>query len=164
MMRLALALSLSLAVAGCASYQPVPEGYAGPVATVADSGFSESGSKGQLFVLRTVDGHDIRTSFGASAEASHGRGFALTLRVIDRQVPARPMQVKLLGSHTTAAPIQALLSQAVGSFLSVEGVVDFQPEGGRRYVVKGQLAKEQSSIWIEDADTGQAVTRRITQP
>src|SRR5215203_6117068 len=140
-MKLKLIISaLLLAVfSGCANYKPVPEGYTGPVATVSDSGFAEDGSKAQLFVLDGVDGNRIANSFGASASASHGRGFALSMSIVDRQVPAKPMKVALRASHTTAAPIHAIASQMAGTFFSVEGVVDFTPQPNGKYVVKGEL-------------------------
>ncbi|MES2840666.1 MAG: hypothetical protein V4794_10335 [Pseudomonadota bacterium] len=156
-----LAALLAVTLVGCAAYQPIPPGYVGPVATVSDSGFAEDGTKAQLFVLAEVDGNGIPNSFGASAGASYGKGFALTTRVVDRQVPAKPMKVKLRASHTTGAPIQAMFSQAAGTFFSVDGVVDFTPKADGKYVVKGELKKEGSSVWIEDANTNQPVTEKI---
>jgi len=32
-------------LASCANYPPVPDGYMGPTATIADNGFPEDGSK-----------------------------------------------------------------------------------------------------------------------
>ena len=162
-MRVFASVVLALSLFGCAAYQPVPEGYGGPVAKVADSGFAEDGTKAQLFVLSAVDGNRIPTSFAASANASYGRGFSLTTRFVERNVPAKPMKVTLFASHTTGAPIQAILSQAAGTFYSVEGVVAFAPEGGKNYVVKGELKKEGSSVWIEDADTLQPVTEKVVK-
>ena len=154
---------LAVALVGCAAQPPVPEGYNGPVATVSDSAFSESRMKAQLFVLAEVDGNAIPNSFGASARASQGAGAALTTKLVDRQVPAKPMKVKLLASHTTGAPIHAMFSQAAGTFFSVDGVVDFSPKPDGKYVVKGVLKKEGSSVWIEDADTKQPVTEKVVK-
>ncbi len=71
------------------------------------------------------------------------------------------MKVKLRGSHATGAPIQALLSKSAGTFFSVEGVVDFSPKTDGKYVVKGKLKKDESSVWIEDVNTSQPVTEII---
>ena len=108
-----------VALSGCASYQPIPEGYSGPTAVVADSGFAEDGTTAQLFVLDKIDGNMIDDSFGASANASYGQGFALTTVYESRSVPARPMKVELFGGHTTAAPIQAIYKQMAGTFYTV---------------------------------------------
>lgn len=144
--------------AGCASYQPVPKDYTGPIASVADTGSSESNAKAQMFALMEVDGNRVNNAFGASASASHGRGALLTTVYPERQLPAKPMKVRIQGSHATGAPIHALASQMAGTFFSVEGVVDFTPKPNGRYAVKGELKKEKSSVWIEDTETGQPVT------
>jgi hypothetical protein len=162
-MRLLFSALLTSLLIGCASYKPVPAGYTGPIATVADSGFAEDGTKAQLFVLSAIDGNSIQTSVGESAGASYGQGFALRTRLVTRDVPAKPMKVKLLGTHTTGAPIQAMLSQALGTFFSVEGIVDFNPQPSGQYIVKGELKKEGSSVWIEDSSTNQPVTEKVTK-
>lgn len=150
-------------VSGCAAYKPVPDGYTGSVAVISDTGFSESGSKGQVFALMEVDGNHIENSFGASARASHGQGFALTPKFLSRPIPARSMKVKIKASHTTGAPIHAIASQLSGTFFSVEGITDFTPLSGGEYLVKGSLAKEGSFVWIEDARTGQLMTEKLTE-
>lgn len=67
----------------------------------------------------------------------------------------------LVGTHETGAPIHALFSMARGTFFSVEGVIQFTPAGGGDYVVKGELGKASSAVWIEDAVTGRRVTEKI---
>ena len=154
-------LSFVIALAGCASYNPIPEGYSGPIANIADSGIVEDGTKAQVFALTEIDGNRVGNSFIASAQASQGRGFSLTPRFVDRGVPIRPMKLTLRGSHVTAAPIQAMALQLAGRFYSVEGIVDFTPSQSKRYVVRGELAAEGSSVWLEDEATGEAVTAKI---
>lgn len=160
--KIAALLAAVLYLVSCAAYKPVPEGYAGSVAMLSDSGFSESGAKAQLFSLIELNGNAVQNSFGASASESQGQGFRLTPRIISRLVPAKPMSVKLKGAHATGAPIHAIFSQMSGNLLSVEGVVDFHPAPGGEYVVKGVLERGRSQVWIEDARTGQQVTRKIT--
>lgn len=151
-----------LALAGCASlYEPVPAGYSGPTAMLADSGFYEDGTKAQFFAAVAIDGKDIDNTIFASRRASQNHGFALTAQFITRPVPAQPMKVKLIGTHQTAAPIHELMSRAAGTFFSVEGEVDFNPLPGESYVVRGELKKGGSEVWIEDADTKQVVTTKV---
>ncbi|WP_139351771.1 hypothetical protein [Polaromonas sp. A23] len=162
-MKIVGGLLLGLSLHGCATYKPVPEGYTGPVAVVADSGTPGDGRKSVIFAMMDVDGQAISTSFGASASASYGQGASLTTRFIARPVPAKPMKVRLKGSHITGAPIHAMASQIAGTFFSVEGVVDFTPVAGGSYVVKGELKKGASSVWIEDRATGLPVTEKIVE-
>jgi hypothetical protein len=69
----------------------------------------------------------------------------------------------LRGSHATGAPVHALASQMAGTFFSVEDTVDFLPEPDHVYVVKGDLKKAKSSVWIEDVATGKPVTQIVTK-
>lgn len=156
-------LAVSLGLAGCATYEPVPKDYAGPTATVADTGFSEDGSKAQIFALIAIDGNSILNAFSESARASHGRGFSLTTVFPERKVQVRTMRALIRGSHATGAPIHAIASTMAGTFYSVEGTVEFTPEAGRRYLVKGELKKEGSSVWIEEAGTGRPATTVVAQ-
>jgi hypothetical protein len=160
-MRLLMSVALVVLVAGCASPPTVPADYSGPLATVFDSGEAEDRSKAQMFVLAEIDGNRVDNSIVASRRASSGQGFALTTAYLQRSVPARPMKVKLLGTHTTAAPIHEMASRMAGTFFSVEGVVDFSPKPDGRYVVKGELKKTGSAVWIEDSVTNQPVTERV---
>lgn len=131
------------------------------VATIADSGFSETDAKAQLFMVAEVDGQNIPNASSESSRASAGAGFRLTTLLTSREVPARALKLKLVGTHKTGAPIQSMLGMAAGTFFSVTGVVDFTPTAGGSYVVKGELKKEGSSIWIEDAATGRPVTEKV---
>jgi hypothetical protein len=158
------ALAALVVVAGCATYKPVPDGYGGPTAILSDTGFPESGSKAQVFAATEIDGNRMHSSFGASASASYGKGASLTMQIVERYVPIRPMKVTLRASHATGAPIHAIAMQMAGTYYSVEGVVDFEPKASGRYAVKGELKKEGSSVWIEDVTTGQPVTVKITKP
>lgn len=157
-------LIFSILLSGCASlYQPVPEGYTGPTATISDSGITDNSAKAQMFVVSSIDGNFIANSLAATHGASYGQGPFLTTKIISRRVKAVPQRVKIVGTHITAAPIIALVSMAAGSYLSVEGVVEFDPAPGGSYIVKGKLGKEESSVWIEDANTNERVTRIVTK-
>ncbi len=159
-MKVLIIFLVALSLCACA-YKPVPDGYTGPVATIRDTGFRESSTKAQMFVLVEIDGHTIPNSLDESVSASQGLGFFVRTLFTSREVPARPMKLKLRGTHITGAPIHALFSQAAGTFFSVEGTVEFTPPPGGYYEVKGELKKEGSSVWIEDGRTNERVTQKI---
>lgn len=135
-----------------------------PMAAVKDSVVTETAAKAQMFLLEEIDGKPVANSAGESATLSRGRAGGLTTTVTNREVPARKLKARLLGTHQTGAPIHAIFSSIAGTFLKVEGVVDFEPLEGRQYVVKGHLREGGSSVWIEDAETGQLATERVVAP
>ncbi|RQO57214.1 hypothetical protein DBR47_15380 [Paucibacter sp. KBW04] len=158
-----LCLSFTM-LAGCATpYNPIPKDYAGPVAQIADSVQARTASLANVFAVVEIDGKPVHNTFTASTQASQGQGFKLTQSTVTREVPAVPMRLKLSAHPLTGAPIQAMAMQIAGTFFSVEGVVDFKPEGSGRYVVRGELKKQGSSVWIEDAVTGNVLTTKVTQ-
>lgn len=159
----AMVFSCVMLASGCAIYEPVSKEYTGPIATLRDTGISESESKAQIFAALEIDGNQIINAFGASAYASQGRGNNLITMFPERKVKAVPMKVKLHGSHATGAPIAAIASQVAGTFYSVEGVVDFSPKPGGKYIVRGELRKEKSTVWIEDVETGEPVSVVVTK-
>jgi len=156
-----LVLSLLLVLSACAPLPAVPDGYPGPTARVSDSREYENGGKAAFFVLAAINGRPIETSLEASRRASYGKGFSLSAQYIERQVPAEPMKVKLIGTHQTAAPIHEIFSRIGGYFQSVEGVVDFAPAANGNYIVKGELSPNGSSVWIENRDTSERVTEKV---
>lgn len=155
-----LAAALTL-LSGCATYKPIPEGYSGPTATIADSYIREDSSKGQLFVLAAYDGHQIDNGISATRRATEGQGFHLSVQDALRRVPAKPFKAKLVATHVTGAPIHELYSRARGTFFSVEGEIEFTPAPDGDYIVRGELKEDGSSVWIEDARTKQPVTAKI---
>jgi hypothetical protein len=157
-----LALAAVLLLSSCASYKPVPEGYTGAVATIRDTSETEDGTKAQQFYLAEIDGNRVENSRSATRQSSYGTGFSLFARGFERPVPVRAMKVKLIGSHVVAAPIHEFASRAAGTFFQVEGIVDFTPKPNVRYVVRGELKKGNSSVWIEDEATNEVVTVKVT--
>jgi hypothetical protein len=149
-------IALALVLSACASYRPVPEGYSGPVAVIRDSAQTESVAKGQLFYVQSIDGNAIHNARNATRQSSANTGFIVNARDSERRVPIRAMKLRLIATHVTGAPIHELASRAAGTFFSVEGDVEFTPKAGATYVVRGELKKGASSVWIEDA-TSQAI-------
>ena len=159
--KLCLAIAV-FSLVGCASVpEPVPADYKGPVASLADTGVSEDGSKAQLFVAIEMDGNRMNNSVWETRAASSGQGFSLTPQYITRNIPVRPMKLRLLGTHQTAAPIHEIASRIAGTFFSVEGVVDFSPVEGRQYEITGELKKGDSCVWIVEAETKAPASERV---
>jgi hypothetical protein len=159
-----LMLAVMLVVmSACTTFELVPKDYAGPTATVTDSGVREGSTKVQIFAMTRVEENNIHNAFVATIQRSQGQGFVVTPIFTSRSVQARPMKVHIRGSHVTGAPIHAIFSQIAGTYFQVEGVVNFSPSPNGRYQVTGKLEKEKASVWIEDMETGTAVTEVISK-
>ena len=76
---------------------------------------------------------------------------------------ARPLRVKIVGTHITGAPIQAIASQIAGTFYKVEGEVNLNPVEGHRYFVMGKLAKDASKVWILDPEVGSVPVTEVVE-
>ena len=106
--------------------------------------------------------HRIANSMDASQEASRNHGASLTVPKVERQLPLRAMQVTLEGRDIAAMPIAVIFGSLSGRYHAVEGVVAFTPLPDHHYAVTGVLGKDESSIWIEDAETHVPATEKIT--
>ena len=152
---------LILFLPGCATYKPVSEGYSGPVANIIDTGQTEDGTKARIFYVASIDGKTIENARSASRSSSYGTGMSLHMHTRERQVPIRPMRLKLVGTHVVAAPIHEFASRAIGTFFEVEGEIEFTPEAGATYLIKGDLQKQGSSVWIEEVGKDGPVVPKI---
>ncbi|MBC7917058.1 MAG: hypothetical protein H7Y28_04520 [Rhodoferax sp.] len=160
MNKLVVSIAIGLMLGGCATklVNPTPESYNGPRAKIYDSMMNVDSSKGDFCVLETLNGDRIANSIGETLDRGRGRGLTLAPWITDRRIPSLPVKAGLRCETVHAAPILAL----VGKVRSVSGVVDFSPKDEGRYVVKGELKESGSSVWIEDKDSGEAVTAKVT--
>jgi hypothetical protein len=139
--------------------KPVPDGYTGSTATVKDSmRVSPGDSCGEFFFLHEYAGKSTDNALQASGRDNAGSG--LTIRVVhefSRQVPARVAAFFIVARTHCAAPIQEM----TGTVRLVGGNVDFTPEGGGIYVIRGELTPDHSAVWLEDEKTGVQVGNKL---
>jgi hypothetical protein len=167
MTRLLFILTLPLALAGCAT-DPLPKNYAGPVARLLDSvGFSGDMethifySRAEFFFASEIDGKKINESLSATKKKSFGKGKDMDYDIINRDIPIRPLTVKLEGRVTYAPPLFALTHP--GSLYSATNTIEFEPVEGQTYIVKGKLAEADSEVWLEEMGTGKRVGTTVEQ-
>lgn len=151
-----------LTLTGCTTIEPtIPVDYRGPTATLTDTGYQESSYKAAFFSLVELDGRTAQNSLRETRHASAGLGSTLVLRYTARDIPVSARTFKVIGTHETAAPIEELASRAAGTFFSIEGLVSFVPREGWKYIVTGSLAKENSCVWIAEAESKAPVTEKV---
>jgi hypothetical protein len=158
-----LSLSLmAIALGGCATQKdPLTSDYSGPTAWIQDTISLDKNERDQIFALLEVDGVRVNNALDNTRRASQGRGFFASLQSSSRAVAARTTRFKVIGTHFSAAPIGELARRAAGTFQSVDGVVEFAPEDAKRYEMKGELSKERSCVWIEEASTSAVVSGKV---
>jgi hypothetical protein len=115
-------------------------------------------TKMDMFYLSEIDGRKVENTLAGTAAANQGNGLnAIKLSLKTRPVPAIPAEFKIIGRTYYAAPIQAMTNPVY----EVQGVIRFIPEAGKTYVVKGDLGKSYSGVWIEDELTHQVIDHKI---
>lgn len=152
-------VSAALALAGCAHYAPsVPENYAGPRASLEDSAKAYGSSKADFFVVESINGAAVDHSLNETLRRNRGRGMYMEPYFIPRAVVAgQPVVVGLKGRTHYAAPILVLTNDV----FQVTGTTEFTPLPGKKYVVRGRLEETYSAIWVEDAESGELVGRKV---
>lgn len=130
-----LTLSLVMVLFGCAANDPLPPGYTGPRAYLQDTVVSESSSKARFFYASEIDGKRIRNSLSTTRQKSYGKGFRMVVEAINRNIPLRPLKVKLEGNVEYAAPILDIINFNKPSHASA--IVEFEPVESATYTVRG---------------------------
>lgn len=149
---------IALALGGCGTVRPVPDGFTGDVAMLEDSFTMADGeSCGSFFILYQYDGHDVDNAVSASAQASYGQGFHMTAKGAERTVPAREATFNIIGRTHCAAPIQEMTR----TVYFIEGDVSFTPEANQTYMITGELGPTQSAVWIEQKQTHVQVGNKL---
>ncbi len=136
---------------------PVPEGYSGPLAMMADSNVRPSRESIDFFFLEQVDGKKVANSLGATIQANQGMGLSLVPKMVDRVIPATPATFTITGRTHYAAPILELAA----TVYQISGDVTFTPLPDHSYVVKGMLNEQYSGVWIEDTRYHTVVGKKI---
>ena len=156
MKRIAWALPL-LWIASCASTPPAPT-YDGPTAVLKDTVTQVAGATvAQLYFVLSIDGKEIRNAFDETYDRNRDRGPVLTAYPYQRNVPAKEAKFHLLARSYFAAPILEMTGHAY----QIQGDVQFTPQAGETYVVKGELTPEHSVVWIESEKTGARVSTML---
>ena len=147
-------LVILLFVVGCATLYPtIPDGYNGPIASIKDSEKRIDSGKSDIFYLSHIDKNKIYDSRTASRKASHGGGNKLNSALLENNVPVGVHLFTIVGRTEYAMPARAL----AGTVYEVKGDVEFSPDADGKYIIKGLLSEERSSVWIENVSTGEVV-------
>jgi hypothetical protein len=122
-------------------------------AVIEDSVANVSGSAGDYFVLYSINGHDIKNALVEPNE-DHASGTQIMQpALIARRVPARPAIFTIVASALYVSSDRAVAHP----LYQVAGDLEFTPQSGATYIVRGHLDPKRSLIWLEDARSGAVV-------
>ena len=148
--------ALAILLSGCASFQPtLPDDYQGPTATIQDTEQRLERGKANLFYLERIDGKRIKSSRTESLSASYGQGDSLETVLLKNCVPAQRQVFTIVGRTTYAMPMRAM----TGTVYEIKGDVDFTPEAGRSYAIKGYLSEDRAAVWLEERVSGKVIEK-----
>ncbi|HYM04070.1 MAG TPA: hypothetical protein VET85_14050, partial [Stellaceae bacterium] len=113
--------------------------------------------QGDFFNVAKLNGNKIDNNLDRTTAASYGAGFKINYANAERDIPARPCTLTIVGRTHYAAPIQELTN----TVYEVSGTIDFAPEPNGQYEIKGELGERYSAVWIEERATKQTVGKKI---
>jgi len=142
--------TLLLALAGC---QSPPDLATLPHATLVGSHLAALDDRTDTFRALTVDGLNVLPNVDQPVKR-------IGHDAIDLLPAGRGVRVEIEGLAVYGGSLHRLMWDA----MATHGVVEFVPQAGATYVVRGAVAPEASSVWIEDNATHEVVGRRIVTP
>ena len=164
MKRIVSLAATALLLSGCGSFQAfqpaTPPDYTGATANVADQVVVVSPQRLHVFEITQVDGRRLASSSTASTRAGKGSGMTVTPVSLTNELPLRETKVRLQAAVQYASPVVSMSNPSCRTV----GEVSFTPVEGRRYTVNGRIAADACEVWIEDLETKQAVTGKVTGP
>jgi hypothetical protein len=150
-MRLRPALSIVCACLALAACKSVPLDATPPAqASVAGSHVDSGDGRVDTFRVTEIDGHPI----GRGEEPYKTLGID-TVNAIDA---TRSVHVEFEGLARYGNPLKTLMWDP----RRVQGSVDFVPLAQTRYVVRGEIGPDGSTVWLENDATHEVVVRKFT--
>ncbi|MEM1229621.1 MAG: hypothetical protein AAGI15_03730 [Pseudomonadota bacterium] len=132
----------------------MPEGYDGPLAAINDTFERRRGNKVYVFYVDKINGKRVPSAALGSDRVSAGR---IDAAGYSRDVLPEILQLTLMAHPQHGAPIAEWLS----SQIRAEGEIEFKPEPGKTYLVKGKVEGNLTQVWLADA-FGNRVSRIIS--
>lgn len=146
-MKLPLLPLLILILSACSVYEPVPEGYQGPTATIVDSYSNKQPTSAHYFLLERIDGKGIASSWMASKAANLGHPQDFTPNMLSREVLPNQQTFTLVGLIFFPSEVEGRFADE----RTVQKTITFTPKPGEAYTVRGHIDTRRSDVWLEDS-------------
>lgn len=161
-LNLVLVVSTAATLSACGAL-PRVQATTGPTAELNDRmQADEDEGNPRVFAVVAIDGVAVPNGLNKADRVGWGHGQGLLPYMLARTVEAKPRTYRLRGEFLARAPIERLVRQAKGNDPTVEGELIFNPKPGGVYRLNGALSPSGSAVWIEDFETGQVVSERVS--
>jgi hypothetical protein len=152
-MRLA-ALTISItaaALAGCQSFAPEPDVTTVPHAAVTDSHIDVNADRVDTFRVLEVGSHRV---IDLSDQPAKKIGHDFTNLV----AAGRPARLEVEGFAFYNNTVRRMFWDP----MHVQGAIEFTPVADARYVVRGKITPELSTVWLENEATHEVVGAKLS--
>jgi hypothetical protein len=144
---------LTLALAGCQAFAPEPDVATLPHASVAGTHVDVSDDRIDTFRALEINGHQVLVLSDQPAKL-------IGIDAVNLVPAGRDVRIEIEGFAFYRNTVRRLFWDP----MHVEGAVEFVPVAGATYILRGSVAPEVSSVWIEDAATHEVVGRKLSAP
>ncbi len=141
----------SLVLAACQGLPP-QDFSAWPHASLAGSHVDTGGDRVDTFRITALNGWPVNRK----AEQDPSRTLGVDL--VNAIEPGRPVRVEFEGLARYRNSVRSLFWDP----RRVEGSVDFVPAVDTRYVVRGEIGDDGSTVWLENDSTHEVIVRKFT--
>lgn len=143
-------LSVALGLAGCTA---LPDLAKLPHATVVGTHVNVDGDRYDTFRVLAIDGMPALPDVDQPVKLI-GQDITSLLK------PGQPVRLEVEGFAFYKSTGHRFLWDA----MRAHGTIEFVPDAGATYALRGAVAPEVSSIWLEDESTHQRVGKKISAP
>lgn len=146
-------LSSCLALAACQALPPAAQDVASrPHARVAGSHVDADADRVSTFRVTAIDGWPV------NREANQDPSKTLGVDLANEVAAGRSVKVAFEGLTRYRNSVRSLFWDP----RRVEGSVDFVPAVDTRYVVRGEIGDDGSTVWLENDSTHEVIVRKFT--
>ena len=142
---------LALALAGCAAFAPEPDLATLPHASITDSHIDVSADRIDTFRLLEVNGHRV---IDLSDQPARKIGHDFTNAV----TAGRPVRLEVEGLAFYNSTMRRLFWDP----MHVQGIIEFVPAAGAKYVLHGTVTPDLSTVWVENDATHEVAGTKIS--
>ena len=148
---LTITITAAAALAGCQSFAPESDTATLPHAAVTDSHVDVNADRVDIFRVLEVNGRRV-LDLGDQPIKKIGHDFTYLAAA------GRPVRLEVEGLASYNNTMRRLFWDP----MHVQGVIEFVPAAGAKYVVHGTITPDLSTVWVENDATHEVVGAKVS--